>query len=87
MTPQLVAMHITTGHRLWLQFADGVEGEIELSGELWGPVFEPLRDEAYFGTARLDMELNTVCWESGADFAPEFLYGQTRAASASGSQS
>ena len=29
---------------LWLRFTDGVEGEVDLRGELTGPVFEPLRD-------------------------------------------
>jgi len=27
---------------VWLKFADGSEGEVDLSQELWGPVFEPL---------------------------------------------
>ncbi len=35
------------------------------------------RDEvACFKTVRLDKELNTICWEGGADFAPEFLYSK-----------
>jgi hypothetical protein len=61
-------------YRLWLQFEDGSQGEIDLQPELWGEVFEPLQDVAYFKTVKLDKELNTVCWDNGADFAPEFLY-------------
>jgi hypothetical protein len=36
--------HSLGGHRVWLRFDDGLEGEIDLAGELRGEVFEPLRD-------------------------------------------
>ena len=29
---------------VWLRFRDGTAGEVDLGPELWGPVFEPLRD-------------------------------------------
>ncbi|MCL4806302.1 MAG: DUF2442 domain-containing protein [Thermoanaerobaculia bacterium] len=66
--------------RLWLRFSDGTEGEIDLSGELWGPVFEPLADPVVFAQVAVNPELRTIVWPNGADFAPEFLYSQVRAA-------
>ena len=60
------------GHRLWLRFDDGVAGEIDLSNELHGEVFEPLRDAQVFATFRVG-EGRTLEWPNGADFAPEFL--------------
>lgn len=69
-----------SGFRLWLRFSDGTEGEIDLSGELWGPVFEPLADPAVFAQVAVNPELRTIVWPNGADFAPEFLYSQVRAA-------
>jgi Protein of unknown function (DUF2442) len=57
---------------VWLKFADGTDGEVDLSSELWGPVFEPLRDLSYFRQFRV--EFGTIAWPNGADFAPEFLY-------------
>ena len=36
------------GYKIWLRFEDGAEGEIDLTGELNGEVFEPLRDQAVF---------------------------------------
>jgi hypothetical protein len=59
------------GHKVWLRFRDGSEGTADLSGRLYGPVFEPLKDPAYFERFHVD---DTLCWPDGADFAPETLY-------------
>ena len=74
MVPRLVDMKYISGYRVWLKFENGREGEVDLWEELRGEVFEPLKEQAYFRTVCLDRELNTICWETGADFAPEFLY-------------
>lgn len=63
---------------VWLKFRDGTFGEIDLERELWGEVFEPLKDLEYFRSFRLDPELGTVSWPNGADFAPEFLHDNVR---------
>lgn len=63
------------GHRLFLRFNDGMAGEVDLSGELDGEMFEPLRDPALFQTARQHPVMKTVAWTNGADLAPEFLHG------------
>jgi hypothetical protein len=34
----------------------------------------PLRDMKLFRTARLNVDLDTVVWENGADMSPDFLY-------------
>ena len=58
---------------IWVRFDDGVEGEIDLRPELYGPVFEPLLDPAQFRKFSIHPEFHTLVWESGADIAPEFL--------------
>jgi hypothetical protein len=40
---------------------------------LGGPIFEPLRDVDVF--KRFRVEGHTLAWETGADFAPEYLHG------------
>jgi hypothetical protein len=60
-------------HVLWLRLSDGTAGEVDLSHELQGEVFEPLMDVAFFARVRVDPELHTVAWPNGADLAPEFL--------------
>jgi hypothetical protein len=78
MLPRLQEARYRGNYRIWLRFADGVEGEVDLERELWGEVFEPLRDRTRFAAFALDAELGTVTWPNGADFAPEFLYQQLR---------
>ena len=60
-------------HTIWVRFKDGSEGEVDLSSELWGPVFEPLKDTQYFRSFKI-AEYGTLAWPNGADIAPEFLY-------------
>lgn len=59
------------GHRVWVKFDDGLEGEVDLSDLLKWPVFEPLKDPAYFANFTVDW---TLTWPNGADIAPESLY-------------
>ena len=61
-------------------FADDVEGEINLEGDLDGEIFEPLRDASYFKTFIVHPELHTLTWPNGADFAPEYLYQKVQRA-------
>jgi len=55
-------------------------GEVDLSAELYGPVFEPLRDVEVFKQFSIHPEFHTLVWPSGADFAPEFLHRAARVA-------
>ena len=67
--------------RLYVEFSDGVSGEVDVSEDLWGPVFEPLKDPARFAEVAVD-EFGAVCWPGGADLAPDGLYRTLTAASA-----
>src|SRR5438128_8491011 len=74
----IVEARYVTGHTVWLRFEDGTQGEIDLAADLWGPVFEPLRDPDYFKQVRLNPDIGTIVWPNGADFSPEFLYEKVR---------
>lgn len=67
-------------YTVWLKFEDGTSGEVDLAGELRGPVFEPLRDVEYFKSFVVSPDLGTISWPNGADFAPEFLYDKVHVA-------
>lgn len=57
-----------------MKFNDGAEGFVDLSDELYGDMFAPLKDVEQFRSFRVDPELNTIVWGNGADLAPEFLH-------------
>ena len=59
---------------VWVRFDDGVQSEIDLKPELYGPVFEPLLDPSQFRKFSIHPEFHTLVWENGADIAPEFLH-------------
>ncbi len=80
MMPRVIDARHAGRYRVWLRFDDGLSGEIDLEKELRGPVFEPLKDVAEFAKLRADLEADTVVWPNGADFAPEFLYAELKAA-------
>lgn len=46
-------------------------GIVDLEKELYGEVFEPLRDKDLF--KQVFLTSRTIEWPNGADFAPEFL--------------
>ena len=60
--------------------ADGAEGEIDLSSELHGDIFDPLKMVEYFKALSVHPELHTIVWPNGADFAPKFLRSTLRIA-------
>ena len=66
-------------YRLQVRFQDGTEGTVSLKDELYGPVFEPLRDPDFFVKVMID-EHGAVCWPIGADMAPDALYDDIRSA-------
>lgn len=53
-------------------FNNGNEKVVNLKNELFGVVFEPLKDLKLF--KNFSINCNTISWSNGADFAPEYLY-------------
>ncbi len=61
-------------YKMKVTFSNGAEKEVDLEKELYGEVFEPLKDLEKFKRVKVNSDTNTIEWENGADFAPEFLF-------------
>lgn len=75
---RLRSVEVLDAYRVHLAFSDGKTGVVDLKDELWGPLFEPLKDPERFAEVHLDEECLTIAWPNGADIAPEWLYDAVR---------
>ena len=61
-------------YQLRLEFNDGQVKDLDLRNELYGEIFEWLRDAELFKKVYVNPDTGTIEWLNGADFAPELLY-------------
>lgn len=59
---KITSVEVLGHYRLRLGFSDGISRDVDLAGELRGPVFESLADPEFFAQVREDDELGTVVW-------------------------
>lgn len=78
---RVTSVKVLDHYLLRLGFSDGSSRDVNLVGELCGPVFEPLADPDFFAQVRVDDELGTVVWPNGADLDPLVLNGDFEPAS------
>ena len=71
---RIASFGIVAPFTLTLRFDDGLCRTIDFEAILEGELFGPLRDPALFAQARLDLEVHTVVWPTGADFDPAVLH-------------
>jgi hypothetical protein len=67
----MTAVEYVEDYKLKVRFNNGIEGVVDLEPELYGEIFEPLRDTTLF--RRVFLTNRTLEWPNGADFATEFL--------------
>lgn len=61
-------------YKLLITFEDNSVKCIDLKNHLDGEIFNPLKNVDYFKTVKLNSDIDTIVWENGADFSPDFLY-------------
>ena len=80
MIPRVAEGRYVRDYTIHFRFVEGTEGEVDLREELYGEIFEPLRDPALFRQFSVHPEFHTLTWPNGADIAPEFLYEKVQLA-------
>jgi broad-specificity NMP kinase len=60
-------------HRIWLRFADGVEGEVDLSHLAGRGVFRAWADRKVFENVHVDGS-GAIVWNEELDLCPDALY-------------
>ena len=76
----IVSVEVLPRHRLFVRFADGTKGEVNVRPFLFARnpgVFEPLRDPGEFARAYIDD--GVVTWPGGQDLAPDAMYDDIKA--------
>jgi len=68
----VISVEYLDNYQLKLTFNNGIQGIVDLEQELYGEIFEPLKDKNLF--QKVFVSSRTIEWLNGADFAPEFLF-------------
>jgi len=74
MIPRVEEAVYLRDYMIRVRFSDGTTGEVDLRHDLYGDIFEPLKNLSFFRQFTVNSEIHTITWPNGADFAPEFLY-------------
>ena len=65
---------IVAPYTLRVNFDDQTQRIINFEPMLFGELFLPLREVAFFSQVQLDREVHTLVWPNGADFDPATLH-------------
>lgn len=78
MISRLIAAWPLERYQLWLTYADGTEGAIDLEEQLAPWSLETLRDVREFRKLRIDRSRSLIVWPSGVDLDTHTLYRELR---------
>ena len=71
----VVRAELKEEYKVFVEFNDGINGIIDFKEKLSNDhrqIIRDLLDLNKFKTVKVDMD--TLCWDKGVDFAPEYLY-------------
>jgi len=75
----VVKAELKEDYKIYVEFNDGVNGIIDFYNKLkedHREIIRELLDLKLFRTVKTN--LDTLCWDNGVDFAPEYLYEQVK---------
>ena len=71
----VIRAELKDDYKVFVEFNDGINGIIDFKEKLSSDhrqIIKDLLDLNKFRTVKVDMD--TLCWDNGVDFAPEYLY-------------
>ena len=75
----VVKVELKENYKLYIEFNDGTAGVIDFYDKLQNDhrqIIRELLDLEKF--KKIKTGLDTICWDNGVDFAPEYLYEQIK---------
>ena len=75
----VIKAELKEAYKIFVEFNDGLSGIIDFYDMLKSDhrqIIRELLDFEVFKTVKTD--LDTICWDNGVDFAPEYLYDQVK---------
>ena len=70
---KITAVEPRDGYRIWVQFDDGVDGELDLQHLAGSGVFKAWVDMTVFRQVRVG-EFGELCWGENIDLCPDAIY-------------
>lgn len=74
MINQLIDIKAVKKYSIWLKYADGIEGTIDLSHLAHRGVFNVWEEGDSFFKVRIDDETGAISWENEIELCPVSLY-------------
>jgi hypothetical protein len=71
----VIRAELKNDYKIFIEFNDGIKGIIDFKEKLSNDhrqIIRDLLDYNKFKTVKVDMD--TLCWDNGVDYAPEYLY-------------
>jgi hypothetical protein len=61
------------GHKIWVRYQDGVEGEVDLSQYVGKGVFSAWKDQAFFETVHVSPH-GSIAWSDDVELCADSIY-------------
>jgi hypothetical protein len=73
---RITKVKILENYKLWLKFADGAEGIVDLSKLVGKGVFKKWKDRNFFESVKINPQTGTLTWGEEIDLCSDTLYAE-----------
>jgi len=73
---RITKVRVLENYKLWLKFADGVEGIVDLSKLVGKGIFKKWEDKKFFESVKINSQTGTLTWGEEIDLCSDTLYAE-----------